>query len=193
MNAIKKLHLGRTGLLLFTREIIANPKKIGAAFPSSKHLARSMAREIPKGTAGYVVELGAGTGVVTWALLEQGIDAKKIRVIERSPSLAEFLLRRFPALNIIQGDADNLAELLGEKADQVSVIVSSLPLRSLPAEKIKKITQQIDKTLPKGGRFIQFTYNLRKKQVMNHHLKRVKTKYVWRNIPPARIDVFEKM
>src|SRR5690348_4415792 len=71
---------------LFLREWLVQPGIVGAICPSSHRLARSMAERIPVQGDGLVVELGAGTGAVTQALLEKGISPDRLRVVERSPS-----------------------------------------------------------------------------------------------------------
>ena len=57
---------------LFLREFLEAPAGVGAVWPSSEHLARGMAARIDPRGDGLVVELGAGTGVVTRALLDRG-------------------------------------------------------------------------------------------------------------------------
>ncbi|RMD71061.1 MAG: methyltransferase domain-containing protein, partial [Gammaproteobacteria bacterium] len=112
---------------LFLREMFANPRAVGAAWPSSRHLARAMARGLPRNLQGQVVELGAGTGAVTAALLGR-IEGSRLTVVERSPALVHHLQRRYPRLQVIQGDAAELADILGRRS--VEVVVSSLPLRA---------------------------------------------------------------
>ena len=57
---------------LFLREFLEAPAGVGAVWPSSEQLARGMAARIDPRGDGLVVELGAGTGVVTRALLDRG-------------------------------------------------------------------------------------------------------------------------
>jgi len=89
-----------------------------------------MANAVPKSGEGLVVEVGAGTGVVTEALLERGIPVHRLLVIEKSPLLCEYLSRRFPHLKVIQGDAALLASMLPTGAT-IDALVSGVPLRSL--------------------------------------------------------------
>jgi phosphatidylethanolamine/phosphatidyl-N-methylethanolamine N-methyltransferase len=58
---------GAASLVLFTREIWANPRAMGAACPSTPSLASRMAARVPLDQEGLVVELGGGTGAVTTA------------------------------------------------------------------------------------------------------------------------------
>jgi phospholipid N-methyltransferase len=177
-------------MMLFAREIIQNPRAMGAACPSSKHLAHTMAGQVPVLNAGYVLELGGGTGTITEALLHH-VPANRLVVIERAPNLAGYLRQRFPHSHILEGDASHVVHLLGDKAPEVQTIVSGLPFRSLPQIVVEQIIHQVDVLLKQGGTFTQFTYDLRgKMDYLPVHFQRVSTKFVWNNFPPARIDVY---
>jgi phospholipid N-methyltransferase len=181
--------------LLFAREIWRNPRAMGAALPSSPQLAQAMAKLIPQpDKQTLVVELGAGTGIVTTALLQRGITAECLIPIEQSANLARYLQQNFPHMRIINGDALHLSELLGHDCQRVSTIVSGLPFRSLPRSLKHGIMAQIDKVLPHNGLLIQFTYDLSGRfSYLPGHFKRVATRFVWSNLPPARIDVFQSI
>lgn len=181
-----------TGLALFLREAIMHPNAVGALFPSSKKLANALAQHIPPNKPGLIIELGAGTGAITAALLHQKKSEHQLIAIERSAKLAKHLANRFPGLSIIQGDAGHLHQLLNKHTSSpVQAIVSSLPLRSLPLDTIKKIGQEINQTLKQGGIFIQYTYSLWGKTLTpSPNLKLIHNQWVWQNLPPARIDVF---
>jgi phospholipid N-methyltransferase len=182
-----------SALMLFAREILNNPREIGAACPSSPILGRTMANALPSHLNGVVIELGAGTGTITAALLARGIPPEKLLVLERSPNLVRHLREKFPQLQIIEGDAAKLGDYL-EKETKVAAIVSGLPLRSLPAPIVKGIVNQINRLLHRDGMLIQFTYDLRGEWFEQQHkqFRRAKSTIVWRNLPPARVDVFRK-
>lgn len=178
------------GLLLFFRELFSNPLVMGAAWPSSNRLARAMAKQVPLESSGMIVELGPGTGVVTRALLEHGVKIEKLVAIEQSGAFVKHLTRRFAKLKVIEGDAKNLRRLLTDYSN-IHVIVSSLPLRSLPEDTVKSILEAIDNVLPDGGLFIQFTYYYGKAVLsLPKTFQRVYSEYVLLNFPPARVDVF---
>lgn len=181
---------------IFLREMLSSPRTIGAACPSSSRLARTMATQAAVNDNGLVLELGGGTGVVTKALLEQGIAQERLIIVERLPTLARHLMHRFPELRIIEGDAAHLQALLGEDFQRIRTIVSSLPLRSLPPAVVGAIGAQLKPLLQNGATLIQFTYDLRGHPP--HHfsltpgspLQRLDSQIVWRNFPPARVDLF---
>jgi len=184
---------GLTGFLIFAKEIFAHPARVGAIFPSSKGLAKEMAQQIvlPVPADKFILELGAGTGVMTQALINHGIPSKQIIAVERAKNLAQHLEQRFPESQIIQGDAQHLSELLQNKAHQIGAVVSSLPLRSLPSEMVSAIGDQLADILEKDTPFIQFTYSFSNEHTApSPHLKPQHTKRIWFNVPPARVEVY---
>src|SRR5579862_6263015 len=70
----------------FIRSWIERPLSIGAVTPSGKNLARTMARYVDPNSFGPVVELGPGTGPVTEALVEAGVDPARLVLVEFNPS-----------------------------------------------------------------------------------------------------------
>lgn len=178
------------GLLLFLREIMTNPSSVGAAWPSSNKLAQAMAYDVSPQQQGYIIELGAGTGVVTAALLSCGIPEQRLIVLERSPALAQHLHKRFPQVAIIEGDALQLANLINDRKP-IQAVVSGLPLRSMSSDSVQKIGEELDKVLMPNGLFIQFTYGLFSKPLTpSPKLQFLRHQYILWNLPPARVDVF---
>lgn len=185
---------GAASLALFTQEILANPRAMGAACPSTPALASSMAARVPLEREGLVVELGGGTGAVTAALLERGVPSWRLVVVERSPKLAHHLRQRFAHLRVIQGDAAQLGQLLGYPRPRLSSIVSSLPLRSLHPATTRAIAHQFETLLEPGGLLVQFTYDLRgTRPRLLPGFRRLSSKIVWSSLPPARVEVFERV
>ncbi len=180
----------RSTILSFFKALFTNPRSIGAVIPSSHYLAESMSRCISKSETGLILELGPGTGAITKGILKSGISASHLMALEISPHLAEYLKQNFPEITVIQGDATQLSKLVANK--KFDTIISSLPLRSLPKSDLNKILQEIPKVLSQQGKFIQFTYAIFSREKFlprNYQLK--KSFIEWRNIPPARVSVFE--
>ena len=149
-----------------------------------------MASYVDLNHPGLVIELGAGTGAVT-QILKETIPHDRLLVVERMPLLVKHLHVRFPDLNVIEGDAAHLDQLI-PPGNTISAIVSSLPLRSLPQHVVTAFSHQLDNLLVKDSVYIQFTYTWR--DTRGHHakfLKKIATTRVWRNLPPARVDVFK--
>ena len=174
---------------LFARELLSRPAVVGAIWPSSRQLARRMAARVPTTGEGLIIELGAGTGVVTQALLDRGIAVERLVVIERSPAFVRHLRARFPGIKVILGNATQLVHLL-PYAPRLDAIVSSLPLRSLPAADVAAIVGQWRHLLAPGGLVVQYTYDLRDTGRLSGHGFIVRSREtVWANLPPARVLV----
>ena len=62
----------------FIRSWFEKPLTMGAISPSGKLLARTMASYVDPSIPGPVIELGPGTGPVTEALVEQGVDPSRL-------------------------------------------------------------------------------------------------------------------
>lgn len=180
--------------LTFTKATISNPRAVGAACPSSPFLARAMAEQVDVNADGYVIELGGGTGMITRALLAHGVSPDKLITVEFSPELAQHLREEFPDIHVLEGDAGQLDQLLVKGMDnevnKIHAIVSGLPLRSLPKLNVEAIKKQIYNLLGKEGLFIQFTYDLRLSSSEKKKFLLKKTRTVWRNIPPARVNTY---
>lgn len=180
--------------LLVLKELALNPRDIGSLCPSSPALAREMARAISArvGPNDVFIEIGAGTGPVTEALLQRGIPPDRLIVIEKSPALAECLASRFPHVNVNCSGAENMSECLNGD-ERVRAIVSSLPFRSLPRKMSLSIMAEIENVLAPRGLFIQFTYAIAgEMHFIPRGFKKLRSNIVFLNIPPAKVEVYMK-
>jgi phospholipid N-methyltransferase len=181
----------------FLGRFLNDPSSVGAVVPSSKQLARRMASYLPQVRDEWIVELGAGTGVVTAAIAKHITDYNRFLAIDLCPKMVGSIQRQLPHIKVAQGDATRLDELLSHHSSnpspRVQAIVSSLPLRSLPSEVVTKILSQIERLLAKDGVLIQFTYDIRTRiGIAPKGFVRSNTSVVWFNIPPARVEVFRR-
>ncbi len=188
------------GTALFLKRWLRRPLAMGAVMPSGRPLTQAMARATVAamaGREGHVIELGAGTGHVTRALLSAGIGAGRLALIERDPELASFLRRHFSGPRVIEGDAALLPQLLGSHGiTTVAAVVSSLPLLSLPAEVVSGIVNGVFEILPRGAALVQFTYGLSPPVPRGLrerlHLQGSHGQRIWRNVPPAVVWTFTR-
>jgi len=192
----KKLIATLTDSSLFLREWFANPLRTGAVAPSSPKLAAAMAEWLPTDPENYVLELGPGTGAVTQALLKYGLREDRLVAIERNPTMADLLRKRFPQARIITGDAwqlDHLLQRCRTPVSHVGAVISSLPLLNFPPEQAEALAEKILSVLHPHGNWVQYSYNLGKKQprgAQRFHLHA--SKIIWLNLPPARVSVYAK-
>jgi phosphatidylethanolamine/phosphatidyl-N-methylethanolamine N-methyltransferase len=178
----------------FLRSWIEKPLHVGAVMPSSRLLARTMAQYVDVHSTGAVVELGPGTGAITSALIERGIDQKRLVLVEYNPGFCALLRDRYPHAKVVQGDAyklrDSLRNMLSAPA---SAVVSGLPLVTKPMQTRLKLIREAFVALAPGAPFVQFTYSVA--PPIPKSLPGISTEAserIWMNLPPARVWVYRK-
>ncbi|MCB1802295.1 MAG: methyltransferase [Gammaproteobacteria bacterium] len=181
--------------LVFFSKWLQAPLSVASVTPSGTHLARAMVRALPPGD-GLVVELGAGTGPITRALLDSGLDAGRLAVIERDAHFCAHLQRRFPDVRLVHGDALQLQALIRELASDMPVraVISGLPLLTFSATLQYQLLEQTLALTQGLGPFIQFSYGLgsplKSSVRASLGLSAQCAAQVWRNVPPAKVWVY---
>jgi phosphatidylethanolamine/phosphatidyl-N-methylethanolamine N-methyltransferase len=179
----------------FIKSWMEKPLSIGAVMASSRVLARAMARCVDLDIPGPVIELGPGTGVVTQALVDHGVDPERLVLVEFNPSFCRLLRKRYPKATVIQGDAYRMNHLLGGLLrDPAAAVVSGLPLLTQPAKRRLRLINEAFSLMMPSAPFIQFTYAMvaapipcRKADVTAE-----RSKVIWQNVPPARVWVYRQ-
>jgi phosphatidylethanolamine/phosphatidyl-N-methylethanolamine N-methyltransferase len=166
---------------------LTRPSLVGALAPSSRRLARAMAEHA--GEAEALIELGAGTGAITTAL-QAAAPGVPLIAVELQPDLAAGLQRRLPEVNVACAPAHEVLATHGHAPDR-TVVVSSLPFRSLP-EAMRRTT--LDALLAfvegaPGRRLVQYTYQPRAPFALpaGSPLRWSLRDVVWGNLPPAGV------
>ena len=178
----------------FLRSWIEKPLHMGAVMPSGRVLARTMAKYVDIKSSGPVVELGPGTGPITNALIEHGVDQKRLVLVEYNPGFCALLRDRYPQATVVQGDAYALRDALWDVlAVPASAVVSGLPLVTKPMLTRLKLMRDAFGALAPGAPFVQFTYSVA--PPIPKSLPGVSTEAserIWMNLPPARVWVYRK-
>ena len=178
----------------FIRSWIEKPLSMGAVTPSGKVLARTMAHYVDPEIPGPVIELGPGTGAVTEALVQQGVDPARLVLVEFNPSFCRLLRKRYPEATVIQGDAYGIRRLLGSLLrEPAAAVVSGLPLVTKPFKvRLRLLSEAMGLMVP-GAPFVQFTYAMvppipkRPREISVEASERI-----WMNLHPARVWVYRK-
>ena len=176
----------------FIRSWIEKPISTGAVMPSSRVLARAMARYVDPQSNGPVIELGPGTGPVTQALVRQGVDPARLILVEFNPDFCRLLRTRYPAATVVQGDAYRLRRLLESFVDEpAAAVVSGLPLVTKPLRTRLRLISDAMTLLAVGAPFVQFTYAMLPpipKELSG--VRAESSELIWMNLPPARVWVY---
>ncbi len=176
----------------FLRSWIEKPLSTGAVMPSGKVLARTMARYVDPDSKGPVIELGPGTGPVTQALVQHGVDPARLVLVEFNPSFCRMLRSRYPAATVVQGDAYKLRRLLETTMrEPAAAIVSGLPLVTKPLRTRLRLISDAMALLSPGAPFIQFTYAMVPPIPKGlNGIRAEASPLIWMNLPPARVWIY---
>jgi phosphatidylethanolamine/phosphatidyl-N-methylethanolamine N-methyltransferase len=181
--------------ILFLRRWLAHPLKVGALLPSSPFLARLVARHTRIGDDDVVVELGAGTGAVTKALLDSGLPQDRLFVVEIDADMCTYLRKWYPQAQVIHGDAGALADILPTKFHgKVATVISGIPMITLPDDLQARLIRSWLGQLKPGGRMLQYTYSLVSpipEKKFGLSVKRAGMTFL--NVPPASVFKYEKL
>jgi phospholipid N-methyltransferase len=178
--------------LSFLRAWLRAPQRVGALAPSGPVLARLMTAQV-NDLDGPVIELGPGTGAFTRALLDKGVPAHRLALIEADPILAAALGQHHPHLQVLHMDAAQLGNTPSLFGDELaSAVVSGLPLLSTPSPQVTAILRgAFERQLRADGAFYQFTYAPRcpvpRRILQQLDLEAVRIGIAWFNLPPALV------
>ena len=187
------------GAWTFFWQWLKNPLRTAAVAASSAELAAAMVAELPDDVR-RVIELGGGTGAITAALLDAGIRAVDLLVLELNEELHAHLQQRFPDVRVVLGDARSLPELAGGSgylaAGPADAIVSGLGLLSMPPALQREILDAAFGCLRPGGVLVQFTYGpaapVADAVARELGLQVRRGDFVLRNVPPATVYVYAR-
>lgn len=174
----------------FLRAWLADPRRVAAITPSGTALAKLVTCEISPAT-GPVLELGAGTGVFTRALLARGVAEGDLTLLEYGADFARLLSERFPHARVLSMDAARLARAQLFEGAPVGAVISGLPLLHMSPKKIMAILKGAFGYLRQGGSFYQFTYMPRcpisSRLLRRLGLEGTRVGGTLRNVPPAAV------
>ncbi len=180
--------------LKFFQGWVRRPKAVGSIVPTSAVTAREMASVIDPASGLPVLEIGPGTGVITRAILARGIKPENLYAVEYSPEFVRHLRRLCPGVNVIEGDAFNLAATLGDNSGLVfDSVISGVPLLNFPvARRVAYLESLLDR-IPSGRPVVQLTYGPlspvppgRGDYTVEHF------HFVVRNIPPTQLWIYRR-
>ena len=170
---------------LFLRAFLAHPRRVGAVLPTSGRAVADMLDMAPLERAGLVVELGAGTGSHTAAVLARLGRQAELVAFEIDPALAAALRTKLPdsRLRVITGSAETVEDVLdGRRPD---VVVSALPFTSLPAGTGRLILERTARVLAPQGVLLVLQYSPFIVRELSRLFARRDRRVCLRNVPPA--------
>jgi phospholipid N-methyltransferase len=185
----------------FLAAALRRPGIVGAVAPSSRHLAAQMVASAALAPGQLVVELGAGTGPMTRALVAAHPSFPRF-ALEPDPAMAAVTRAAAPGVEVIEAYAQDLPALLAERGlGPIDRVVSSLPFAVWPPSLQDAVFSGILEAMAPDGRLVTFTYvqspyvpaGRRARATLEKHFARVSTSpVVWCNLPPAFVYVCDR-
>lgn len=167
-----------------------SPLAVASPFPSSEGMARQLLAPVRWQDVAGVVELGPGSGAITWQLLRRMRRDARLIAIDTDPDLIDYLGATIadPRLSAVTGSALNIAELLHRHGmERVDCIVSGIPFSALSEAEGLSVAGQGAMLLGPSGLFL--AYQMRR--TIEGSLKRVfatvERRRYWLNLPPCHL------
>jgi phosphatidylethanolamine/phosphatidyl-N-methylethanolamine N-methyltransferase len=183
----------------FLAAAVRRPATMGAVAPSSARLAGVLASIVPREGAPVVVELGPGTGAVSAVIAQRLPPGARHLAVELDPDMVEFLRRTRPDLEVVPGNAAQLATLLDERGvSSVDAVICGLPWALFDDATQAAILGEISRVIGTTGAFTTFAYlhgmSLAAARRFRRTLREtfdevLVSATVWRNVPPAFVYV----
>lgn len=183
-------------------EFVRQPVHTGTVAPSSPWLAECLVEDMGLADARTVVELGPGTGPFTRLISERTRADAVVLALELNPRLAAELMGRFGHVEIVNDSAEHLlGHLRSHGREHADCILSGLPFAGFSQDLQLRLLDAVVQSLPVGGRFATFAYvhaawlppGRRFRRLLESRFARVvRSRIVWRNLPPAFVYRCEK-
>lgn len=177
-------------LFYWLKNYVKHPFQLGAILPTSSSASRLMAKAISPSVMNLVLELGAGTGTVTQALIRKGVLEENLVLVEINREFCNILEEKYPKAKIVCGDVLDFFKDVDRFAEtKFDAIISGLPLLSIGKAQRELICDLCIKNLSDQGHFVQITYFLRcsfsASILRKYNLKAKFSGLTFFNFPPA--------
>ena len=168
---------------------LKHPLRNSVCLPSSPVLCRNMVRGLDFSRIHTIVELGAGTGVITEEIVRHARPGTRIITIEIDKKYNTFLEKHFGDKIIVEtASCDTFDAVLRKHGiDKPDCIISGLPLPSIPQHVSRGTIALIKKYTKEGTIFRMFTYVPWKTMKMIDDPRLEKKSFTVRNFPPAYV------
>lgn len=184
----------------FVFEALTDFHMVAAVTPSSRFLADAMLEPLPLARTRVALEFGAGTGVMTRALLDQLPPDATLLVFELNRRFFNYLQRTIsdPRVILINSSVEHVgSELHSRGLQQVDAVVSSIGLAFMPERQRHALFQQLAPFLHQRSVLTQYQYihgmqfvegrfcRFDLRTLLSRYFASVHSRIVWRNLPPA--------
>lgn len=174
--------------LLFFRNFLFNPSKIGSVAPSGKHLVSDLLDGVDFPNSKLVVEYGPGTGVFTEEILRRLAPDATFVCIELLDDFYHTLKERFqdPRMILVHGSAADVEQILAQHGlGKPDAVVSGLPFTSLPEDVRHTILQATVRAMKPEARLVLYQYSKFMTGHIQQYFNKISSRLTLLNLPPA--------
>ncbi|MCX4187434.1 class I SAM-dependent methyltransferase [Methylophaga sp. OBS4] len=182
------------GRFAFFQEFLKHPLQIGSIIPSSHFLEQRIQEAAAIGSAKFVVELGAGIGNTTRAILRMMPQDAKLLSIEINPRFHAFVSGiEDDRLIAHLGSACELNEIISMYGlGAPEAVISGIPFSTMLHREGSQVIEAISSLLAPNGRFVAYQVSKRIVSLCRPYLGSEQIRIELLNIPPMRIYKWEK-
>lgn len=187
-------HSAHGDRLAFFQEFLKHPLQIGSVIPSSRFLERRLLRAADVAAARTVVELGAGTGGTTRAILRALPPGATLISVEINPQFHRRISAiRDPRLIAHLGSAGALRDILAQHGTAApDAIISGIPFSTMSRASGSGVLAAVADVLSPRGRFVAYQVSTRVVELCTPLLGDGRVEFEVLNIPPMRVIRWEK-
>lgn len=179
---------------LFLQEFLKKPRQVASIIPSSHFLERRIVELSELRTARTVVELGAGIGGTTMAILAAMAPDAKLLSIEINPHFCSLLNHISDERLIVHcGSAEEIRAALSRHGlSAPDVVISGIPFSTIKRRTGSLILAEIASTLISGGRFVAYQISNQVDELSRPLLGPARVELEFLNIPPMLLYRWDK-
>lgn len=178
----------RGGLALFARNFFQHPRMLGSIIPSSRFLVRRLLRTVDWSRVCTVVEYGPGVGTITRAVRSRLSSEATFVLIETNPDFVAYLRASIadPRVRVVQGSAADVERILASLGlRSADVVISGIPLSTLPAPVREGVIGSTRRILSPGGTFLVYQFSPAAAPHLERSFSRVHREFEPLNLLPA--------
>lgn len=180
--------------IVFLKEFLRNPRQVASILPSSRFLEQRIVELAEVRSAHTIVDLGAGTGGTTRAILKAMPPCARLLSIEINQRFCG-LLGRIEDKRLIAhcGGAHELQKTLSLYGlPAPDVVISGIPFSTMSRQAGARILEAIFSVLVPGGRFVAYQISKQVEEMSRPLFGPAHAVVELLNIPPLRLYRLEK-
>lgn len=174
---------------LYLTEFIKHAGEVGSIVASSRFTIKRILKNIDFEKTKLIVEHGPATGCITKEILKKMKSEAELHLFETNKNFCKELEKiKDNRLKIHNTSAEKTSQTIKNKAD---IIISGIPLTTMPKETSKKILADSNQSLNETGKYIHYQFSPLAKKIIKQQFT-PKMQYEILNIPPVFIFVCPK-